>query len=93
LAQKAAISVPFDRKRHFAFNRNALTVIPRPRTKTLFAAADSKSRHSNAQGGAFLCGANASLNSRQSVNLLISLVELLRPSWHAFCILGNIDRH
>jgi hypothetical protein len=85
--------VPFDYERHFAFNRNALTAIPPLGKKTRSAAAGSKSRHSNAQGGAFLCGANKRLNSRQPINVLISLAESLLPSWHAFCIQGNIDRH
>jgi hypothetical protein len=75
------------------FNRNALATNPRPPKKTGFAAVGSKSRHSNAQRGAFLCGALVGLNSRQLVNLLISLAELRRFSWHAFCIEGNIDRH
>ncbi|MBR1195375.1 hypothetical protein JQ634_24505 [Bradyrhizobium sp. AUGA SZCCT0240] len=85
--------MPFDRERHFAFNRNALTAIPPTGKKTRLAAAGSIPRHSNAQGGAFLCGAHKRPNSRQSVKLLILLAESLRQSWHAFCIEGNIDRH
>jgi hypothetical protein len=93
IVRKSAITVPSDRSPQFASNRKALTAIPPPRKKTRFAAEGSKSRHSNAQGGAFLCGANASSNLRQPRNPLISLVKSLGPSWHAFCILGNIDRH